>query len=260
MKTLKALQAQYQSALLRDQPPAPRLIKTDGAASFDVYRNAYRARLRAALRDNFETLPLVMGDDAFDELANAYIAATPSAHYSLRWFGHRLAEFMATHDELVAHPAMLDLARLEWALRGAFDADSSAVLTGAELAVLPAEAWPEMHLALQPSVQVLSLQWAVGPVWHALKAGQSDVPAPEAMVHDLLIWRQGLQPQWKSLSDIETIFVRDLQAGRSFGELCENLGQIIGENDAAPTAVAVLRELLGGGVIASVQSAEATSC
>lgn len=260
MNSFSPQMQQFQTALLQTQTPPTGLLAPCEVARFDVYRHAYRARLRAALRDNFDTLPLVMGDDAFDELANAYIAASPSNHYSLRWFGHRLAQFMATNVELVAHPAMLDLARMEWALRGAFDAAASAVLTGAELAALPADEWPEMRLGLHPSVQVLTLQWAVGPVWHALKAGQTEVPAPQAMVHDMLIWRNGLQPQWKSLNESQAVFVRGMQTNRSFGELCEDVSQIVGEKDAAPITVEVLREMLESGVIGSRQSAVATRC
>jgi hypothetical protein len=65
------LQRQFQQALLVDQPMDVALLRSSGVAQFGVYRIAYRARLRAALRDNFEVLPLVMGDDAFDALANA---------------------------------------------------------------------------------------------------------------------------------------------------------------------------------------------
>jgi hypothetical protein len=101
-------------------------------------------------------------------------------------------------------------------------------------------------------VQLLGLNWAVGPVWHALKAEQDDVPAPEALAHHLLIWRTGLKPQWKSLTEVESIFVQGLQAGRTFGQLCEALAESVGEEQAAQTAVTILRELLSAGAISSL--------
>ena len=250
MTIFQSQMAQFQTALLNQKTPETRFLSARGATQFEVYRNAYRARLRSALRDNFETLPEVMGDDAFDALAEAYIAAEPSTHYSLRWFGHRLVEFMASNDGLVAHPAMTDLACMEWALRAAFDAEQVPELTATDLAALPANAWPELHLVLHPSVRLLQLQWAVGPVWHALKTGQVDVPAPEALHHPMLVWRNGLQPQWKSLTDAEAKFVHGLQASLSFGQICEDLCQTVGEAHAAPTAAAVLRQLVETGAIA----------
>jgi len=255
MTSFQTLQADFQTALLQDQPAAPGLLKPRGDAQFEVYRQAYRARLRAALRDNYEVLPLVMGDDAFDELAHAYIAAHPSSHYSLRWFGHQLVDFMAAHEALVGHPATVDLAQLEWALRHALDAANATPMEAAELAALPAQEWPDLRLALHPSAQVLHLHWAVGSVWHALKNGQEEVPAPDALAHHVLVWREGQQTRWQSLTEDQTVFVRGLLAGHSFGDICAALAQQQGEDMAASAAVTVLRELLDNGVIASLTAA-----
>ena len=84
MTSLQNLQAQFQTALLVNQAPLPGLLNQSGDAQFAVYLHAYRARLRFALRDNYEAVAKIMGDDAFDALANAYIDAHPSSHYSVR--------------------------------------------------------------------------------------------------------------------------------------------------------------------------------
>ncbi|MEO7107849.1 MAG: DNA-binding domain-containing protein [Rhodoferax sp.] len=259
MTAVFTLQDQFQSALLQDLPARAGLLKPFGESQFDVYRNAYRARLRGALRANYEVLPLVMGDYDFDAVANAYIDAKPSAHYSLRWFGHELCDFMASHDDLVAHPAMLDLARMEWALRTAFDAASVEPLTADALTSMAPDAWPNLRFGLHPAVQLLAMQWAVGPVWHALKAQQDDVPLPEALAHHMLVWRLGLNTQWKSLSSAEVSFVQSLHAGHTFAEICEALADVVGEDTAAQTAATQLREYLGNGVIASVLAPQLNS-
>ena len=252
MTPLHTLQGQFQDAVLRDQPAMAGLLSARGAEQFGVYRSAYRARLCAALRDNFEVLPLVMGDASFDALAHAYIEAHPSRHYSLRWFGHQLCAFMADNDALLDHPAMLDLARMEWALRQAFDAAPAALLAPAELAAVPAPDWSELQFTLHPAVQLLELQWAVGPVWHALKSGQDGVDPPEALEHHMLVWRQGMNTQWKSLTQTEAVFVQCLQAGQRFGPVCQALARHVGDAAAAPTAVHLLRQLLGFGAIGAL--------
>jgi hypothetical protein len=252
MNQLQALQSQFQQALLLDQPMDAALLSDRGVAQFGVYRTAYRARLRAALRDNFETLPLVMGDDAFDALANAYIASQPSQHYSLRWYGHRLCDFMAANQSLVDHPAMRDLARLEWALRQAFDAAPAELLTSDALAAVSASDWADLCLTLHPSVQLLDLHWAVGPIWHALKAGQDDIAPPEALDHSLLVWRLGMNTQWKSLTQMEAEFVQGLLARRTFGQLCASLAERVGTEQAAASAVALLTQLLQSGALCAL--------
>lgn len=252
MTQLQTLQSQFQNALLHDQPAATGLLSTRGVAQFGVYRHAYRARLHGALRDNFEVLPLVMGDDAFDALANAYIDAHPSRHYSLRWFGHTLGAFMADHAALVDHPAMVDLARMEWALRTAFDAAPATLLTPTELAAVPGQDWAQLAFTLHPSVQLLDLRWAVGPVWHALKSGADEVPPPEALDHHVLVWRQGMNTQWKSLTMTETVFVQCLLGRKSFGAVCMALSKQVGEENAASTAVQLIRKLLVDGTLCSL--------
>jgi hypothetical protein len=254
MMGVQSLQEVFQTALLQDQPTQSGLLKPFGAAQFDVYRNAYRARLRGALRANYEVLPLVMGDDDFDALANAYIDANPSGHYSLRWFGHELCVFMAEHEDWVPHPAMLDLARMEWALRAAFDAETVEPLAADALSAVHPDAWFDLQFRLHPAVQLLDMRWAIGPVWHALKAEQDDVPPPEAHAHHMLVWRQGLNTQWNSLTNAEVAFVHGLQDGQTFGEICEALAGVVGEEHAAQTAATQLREYLGNGVIACVQT------
>ncbi|RFO98203.1 DUF2063 domain-containing protein [Rhodoferax lacus] len=254
MMQLQTLQSAFQDALLQDRPLEPALLDARGVLQFGVYRNAYRARLRAALRDNFEVLPLVMGDEAFDALANAYIEAHPSAHYSLRWFGHQLCSFMRANEALVDHPALVDLARMEWALRQAFDAGTAATLTAAELAAVPAADWADLCFALHPSVQLLELQWAIGPIWHALKSGQTELDPPAALNHHLLVWRQGMNTQWKSLNTAEVVFVQGLLAGQHFGQVCGALAQCVGEEGAAAAAVALLSELLHAGALGALPS------
>ncbi len=249
MNQLETLQEAFQSALLHDQAMAPQLLSARGVAQFGIYQTAYRARLRAALRDNFEKLPLVMGDDAFDALANAYIDAHPSQHYSIRWFGHQLAAFMTVHEELVDHPAIVDLAHMEWALRNAFDAAPAELLTQPQLAAIPAGDWATLVFALHPSAQLLDLQWAIGPIWHALDTGQEDVAPPEALQHVLLVWRRGMNTQWKSLTPTEAVFMQCLRNGENFGSVCEALAHSVGEENAAPTAVDLLRHMLADGLI-----------
>ncbi len=216
----------------------------------DVYRNAYSARLLAALRDNYAVLHRAMGDEAFDALGLRYLAARPSRTPSIRWFGRHLADFMVDDEEL-PHPAFVDLARMDWALRDAFDA------ADAESANEVNELTAATRFMLHPSVRLLAMDWAIESAWRALRLAiteeseeDPELPEPEAETHQLLIWRQqDLEVRWRSLEVLEAVLLNGVSEGADFAALAEIAAAQVGA-DAAPQAlVQALQTWLADGLL-----------
>jgi hypothetical protein len=252
--TLHALQAAFQSAVLGADGGLALLRGGERAArGLAVYRGAYRSRLRAALRDNYGVLHQALGDEAFDALADAYLAAHPPRESSIRWFGDCLAGFMAAWPAL-PHPALADLARLDWALRGAFDAEAVPRLDAAALEALAPDSWAGVALRLQPHASVLELAWAVAPAWHALadareRGADVTVPAPAELRHALVAWRDALQPRWRTLdeAEAEAIALIARNPGLPLGEWLE---QAVSAATPLAQAVAWLRRWADDGLLA----------
>ncbi|MEJ5999856.1 DNA-binding domain-containing protein [Paucibacter soli] len=241
---LQAQQQAFQRAVL-GQALVPQLLGQGSEKRLAVYAHAYRARLLGALRDNYEVLALAMGDAAFDALGHAYIEAYPSRQASIRWFGDALADFMdGPYAARLPHAALRDLARMDWALRGAFDAAAAAPMTLAQLQTLAPAAWAGLALRLQPSVRLLALDWVVEPVWRALRqhqpgAAEPELPEPLAQGHGLLVWRQGLETRWRSLAAEEQALLQGLGEGATFAHLCELASALHGPEQAAEQVAAV---------------------
>jgi hypothetical protein len=255
MTALIQLQHQLSCAIAGEPEAAYGLLRARaGGSLLRIYRHAYRARLIAALRDNFGTLPRAMGDEAFDALAAAYVDQHSSRNPSIRWFGDRLAEFMREHEALVPHPAFIDLARMEWALREAFDAADAPLLSRETLAALPADAWPTLQLRVHPTVQMLQMDWAVEPAWKALQNEADDEPAlpePQALPHRLLVWRPVLDTRWRSAtSALEAALLDALRGGGTFAALCERAASAVGDDAAAPQVVGFLQQWVAEGLLA----------
>jgi len=142
LNTLAAQQARLKRAIV-DGAPLAAGVDTTGLlraaegreALLRIHQQACVGRLIAARRDNFGVLPRVLGDGAFDALALAYLHAHPSTQPSIRWFGHHLPAFMAERKDLVPHPALAGLARMELALRTALDAADAEPIDAQALAV-----------------------------------------------------------------------------------------------------------------------------
>jgi hypothetical protein len=254
---LRAQQQAFQQAIVlqRDELAPPWRVPAHRPSLLRVYQFAYTARLCGALRDNFAMLPQVMGDEAFEALALAYVQAHPSRHPSIRWYGHRLVEFMAEQgDGLVPHPALVDLARMEWALRTAFDAADAEPLQPAALAEVPADAWSRLVLVPHPGVQAVDMAWAVEPLWLALKEAEASPPVddpewpePQAQPHTLVAWRVGLDTRWRAVDAVDAARLSVLQQDGRFAELCELTARQAGEAEAAGAAVATLQSWLADG-------------
>jgi Putative DNA-binding domain len=239
-------------------------------ALLHVYGDAYAARLVDALRDNYEVLAKAMGDDAFDALARAYIAAHASRTASIRWFGDRLAEFIrarcAAGDAAAPHPAYVDLAAMDWALRAAFDSADAPRLDRQTLATIPSDLWPALRLSAHPSVRIVALSWAVESAWKALRdhdwesnAPEPETPAPQPLEHDLLVWRIGLETRWRSLAALESVLLRSATAGDDFASLCARaatlgLEQEDADDDPALRVAHLLARWVGDGLFTAVAS------
>lgn len=251
-------QRRMQALLLaREASEAGDLLDAASTRGLAVYRHAYRARLVAALRDNYGVLAQVMGDEAFDALAAAYVEANPSPHASIRWYGDGLADFLAGHETL-AHPAFVDVARMDWTLRAVFDAADDAPLDIEALQQLAPEQWPTLRLAPRASARLLAIDWAIEPAWAALArhaeqraAGEADVdlelPEPEPLTHRLLAWRPQLETRWRSLEADEAALVSAVFEGADWSRLGEIAVERWGEAEAPTRLVRCLQQWVADG-------------
>jgi hypothetical protein len=228
MPDLKGLQQAFQSHLLDGDPAIAAHVVDGGAVNGEqrlgVYVTAYYGRLADTLRRDYPALAAAVGDDEFADLAHAYIRRHPSSHYSLRWFGARMADFLEHADGYRERPYLAELARLEWALVDAFDVADAPVLDEGAAARVPPEAWPALRLVFHPSVRAVELAWNSLARWQAVRDGQP-LPEPEALTgaRSCLIWRADLTTRYRTLDADEAAALQAARSGAEFAALCEAL-------------------------------------
>lgn len=184
-----------------------------------IYHNAYRARLREVLSVDFPVTHQWLGDEKFAELAEQYLRAYPSRHYSLRWLGEHLASYVG-HDTPLA-----ELVRLEWAFTLAFDARPKEPLALQDMACLTPHEWPVLQVGLLPSVQWLDCHYNSLELWRAAK-DQCTLPDSKVLETAIvcLVWRVGLNCYYRLLDAGEAAALRGMTHDRwSFAELCLQL-------------------------------------
>ena len=259
MSSLSQLQSDFQAYVLGGPDGILARIADTGQLSaaerLRVYADAYRLRLIEALETDFVALRAYLGEEKFNALSRHYIDASPSRHYSLRYFGTSFADFLARTAPYAETPLLTELAAFDWALSAAFDATDDPVLTVDAIAAVAADAWPNLRFRAHASVGRLDLQWNAPAIWRAADNSEA-LPSPAKSETPIpwVIWRQDLATYFRSLAVHEAYALDALRGGACFADICEGLCEWIAPTDAATMAASSLRQWITDGMLSSFSS------
>jgi hypothetical protein len=223
---LDAAERRVAHRLVRDRPPLSPVER------WDIYANMYFYRLRDCLREDFSAVAAIVGEASFHNLVTDYLLAHPPHHFSLRYAGEHLPEFLDTHPLLEQHPYLSALARLEYAIVDAFDAADVPPLSSDDLKRVRPEDWPHLRLQAAPSLRLLSARWPLGDLWQDAKDG-CEIGMVEAKETHVRVWRKGLRVFHKTVEPSESAALSALIDGATFGAICE----ILVDAEAAATTL-----------------------
>ncbi len=255
MSHLAQLQTDFQAYLYDDVKGASfkaRIIndkKVGAKKRLGIYYDAYRLRIIEALSCVYPNLKKWLGDDLFNSTARTYIDVYPSTFRNMRWVGDKMPVHLT--KTLRQHPIAAEMASFEWALGLAFDAEDTPILGLPDLAAIPPENWADLRFAFQPSIQLLPIKYNVLKVWQALDA---DEAPPKAVKINMpcIVWRQEWSSFFRSIDTAELSALKQMIAGASFSELCEQLQQGLSEEAATMQAAQYLSGWLSEGLMTKV--------
>jgi hypothetical protein len=224
---------------------------------FGVYRHAYGSRLAVAMRNDHDLLHDYLGDEMFDEMARAYIAAHPSQYANVRWFAQALPQFLRSTEPYSGYPVLSDLCALEKALNDAFDAEDAPVLALADMAGFAPEPWADLKFEPHPSARRLDVATNASPIWLALKDSE-DPPDPLSLEEPcrLLVWRQDVMPMFRELTSEEAMMWDEAAQGVRFGVLCSMLAIYADPDGAAARGAGYLQSWITGGLLTRVSAGD----
>lgn len=255
---LAELQTKFQARILDGNQTILSSIKdsrrTDRAALFAVYYDAYRLRLAEFLSNDFPMLRKYIGEEAFGRLAEDYIESAPSRHRNARWYGGRLPDFM--HETLPwrTNQTAIALAQFERALSDVFDAADAPVAAMGSLRDTSAEAWPHLTFGFHPSVTLLDLYGGTVGIYEALADGK-EPPATRKSSEAILFWRNDGQSFYRPVAEDERLALLEAMKWRRFAEICALLAFQNNDKDVSERAAGFLSQWFADGLI-SRSSAE----
>jgi hypothetical protein len=251
---LAGLQREFQDYVLHRAPAVLKRVRATGSADaatrMDVYADGYVLRLLEALQSDYAGLAAIAGDDGFDALGRAFIAATPSFFRNLRWYGGGLPAFLASTPPWSERKELADMARFEWAMATVFDAPDVHALQREDLGSVDPQHWPRLAFSVHPAVQRVALVTDVPAAWSAQARGEPLPPLPPQVATTWLLTRRQLQVRFRAMAATEAAAFESLAAGRSFAQWCGELGEAVGQDAAALQAVQWLGQWLADGALA----------
>ncbi len=256
---LRELQESLQSAILSGDDAILAAIldnsRTTRSTLFGVYRHAYAGQLVDVLRGDYPLLLAHVGDDRFDALARAYIAAHPSRTQNARWFGNMFADFLTRHEPVRERPELAELASIEKLVADAFDSADENVLGLTDLSAVPAEDWARLSFRPHPSAAMLRLSTNALAIWKACKNDSEPPSAVQlAQTECIIVWRRGAAPMVRLMPYEEAMMWIEISRGAHFGDVCAMLATFDEPDGAAFRAAGYLQGWLQAEMLSSAKA------
>ncbi|MEJ2059245.1 MAG: DNA-binding domain-containing protein [Gammaproteobacteria bacterium] len=257
--SLATLQQAFQDYLLTgDATPLGDNIlpsrRLDAASRLQIYGEAYVLRLLEVLGNDYPRLKKLLGEDRFAELAQAYIHTHPSRHYSVRWFGRHLPDWLRHVEQTRSEPWLAELAAFEWAQGDAFDAPDAPLLGIQDLAAVTPEDWGALRFTPHPALRRLDLYSNTPELWRSLD--EADAYCPPRLEDETtpwLIWRHDLGVRYDTLAEDAAWALDALSDGTGFGDLCAGLCDWVDEEQAPMHAAGLLKGWIEAGLLSGLE-------
>jgi hypothetical protein len=172
-----------------------------GQDALGLYQNSYYALLCGQIEQEFPQLHIMMGDEAFKEMAVRYIHECPSTDVSYRAQCNQVPEFLSTNKY---RPLFIEAAQFD-ALKGtAMLASDQEILLLSDVESLDEESWPDFRLQARACVCVYSCTEFM----------------PQG---DYVCWRDGAEFRSKKMDKNEKALCDCFLIGHTFKALCDTM-------------------------------------
>ena len=195
-----------------------------------IYHNAYRVRLIDVLLDTFEHTAIYLGDDWFHQLASDYVQSHHSTHTNIGLYGKEFPDFLA--EQLADDLEVSELALMDWKLRRAFDGPDSTVMTQEDLQRLASEGNINFRLQAVATLSITTQHFNTLDIWQAINNDEHP-PVVRRLDEpvDILIWRKGHSPHFRSIAKIESAAIACMSSKDSLDAIGVALGKDFPEAD-----------------------------
>lgn len=218
-----------------------------------VYFDAYRIRLMEILKLDFPKTHTLLGDENFENAFHAYLDKYPSTHFSVRYFGQHFSQFLATTAPFQDYPIFSEMAQFEWAVAYTIDANDGPLVDTQALSTLSGEQWQTLCFNFHPSVTSCIFAWDTPQLWqHIDREAPPRGPVHQGSPVRWLFWRKGQRSLFQSCTAAEDKMFQSIQQKDNFAQICENLLDIVPEEEIPLMCAQTLFKWINEEMISSI--------
>jgi hypothetical protein len=201
--------AAFAHALRHPETAPPVSLRAHGDR-FNVYRNNFLTGLSSALSEIFPVVAMLVGEEYFTALANAFVLSAPPRSPIMAEYGDGFAPFLDGFEPLASLPYIADVARLEWARIRAFSApECPAHSIKGEKDLLHAM---EQAFEMPRGATLLASPYPVGTIWAHHRESEPS-PVTHWQPETVAIWRNTGEVRHRILSGADHYVLSHLATG-----------------------------------------------
>jgi hypothetical protein len=184
-----------------------------------IYRNGFYRSCREVLASSYPSVRHQLGDDTFATLARRYATEHPPGSGTLTGYGRGFPEWLALQ---LSPPQdwLVSMARLDWAWLDCLHGEDATPLGAQGLRRLAAQGTDITRLSVSPlpNARLVSCTAEGFGSWSDLKRGQGLIRPESAITaqsRTVLMWRPEMKVYARALSELEDLFLAELNRHRS---------------------------------------------
>lgn len=224
MPSLDALQRAFADELWHGQTTQLSEVIVDdemfAQSRLNIYRNNFKANLRAALASTYPVVKKLVGPEYFRYLAEAYMKEHPSRSGDLRYAGRNLPGFLANLETAKSLPYLHDVARLEWACSVVSVADRLISRGPANFEALAPGDIANLRFGGRLTSRLVRSRYPLFSIW---LVNQNSHDGDESVNLDdgaqsVLVVRPDLELELWPLNEAESVFTESLLTGNTLAD------------------------------------------
>jgi hypothetical protein len=180
-----------------------------------VYAHGYLARIVEVLGLEYAAIRRILGEDAFEALAERFLGVFPPRSFDLGRAGERLAAFLEFDRLAVDLPFLPDLARLEHTIAVSFVAADAAPAGWGGLRRRSPEELVALRFGLLPGVALVRSSWPLDELWACRFEGDDEAisVALEGRPANVLVFRRDGRVRVERIGEAEALLLEAASCG-----------------------------------------------